>query len=33
VLIVGADVYHRVSLADASFDTIYPEIGDLYDDD
>lgn len=33
VLIVGADVYHRVSLADASFDTVYPEIGDLYEDE
>lgn len=33
VLIVGADVYHRVSLADASFDTTYPEIGDLYEDE
>lgn len=33
VLIIGADVYHRVSLADASFDTVYPEIGDLYEDE
>lgn len=33
VLIVGADIYHRVSLADASFDTEYPEIGDLYEDE
>ena len=33
VLIIGADVYHRVSLADASFDTVYPDIGDLYEDE
>ena len=33
VLIVGAEIYHRVSLVDASFETVYPKIGDLYDEE
>jgi hypothetical protein len=33
VLIVGAEIYHRVSLVSASFETVYPEVRNLYDEE
>jgi len=32
LLVVGSEIYHRVSLQDASFETIYPEIESFFDD-
>ena len=33
VLVMGSEVYHRESLGKPSFETEYPPVGDLYDDD
>ena len=33
LLIVGAEVYHRVSLADSVFETVYPTVEGLYEDE
>lgn len=33
VLIVGAEIYHRVSLESASFETIYPKVRNLNDEE
>jgi hypothetical protein len=32
LLVVGSEIYHRVSLQDASFETVYPEIESYFDD-
>ncbi len=32
LLVVGSEVYHRVSLQDATFETVFPEIENFYDD-
>ena len=31
-LVVGSEIYHRVSLRDASFETVYPEVESFFDD-
>lgn len=33
VLVMGSEVYHRVSLEKPNFETEYPPVGDLYDDE
>lgn len=32
LLVVGSEIYHRVSLPDASFETVYPEVENFFDD-
>jgi hypothetical protein len=33
LLVVGSEVYHRVSLTDSTFQTVYPEIENYYDEE
>lgn len=33
LLIVGSEVYHRVSIHDSTFDTVYPDLESLYEDE
>ena len=33
LLVVGAELYHRVSLHDATFETVFPEIDNFYDEE
>jgi len=32
-LILGAEVYHRVSLQESTFETVYPDVHAFYDED
>jgi hypothetical protein len=32
LLVVGSEIYHRVSLQDATFETIYQEVETFFDD-
>lgn len=32
LLVVGSEVYHRVSLQDATFETGYPEVENCFED-
>ena len=32
LLVIGSEVYHRVSLQDAAFETVYLEIDNFFDD-